>query len=68
MIPKTVKKVATTLYYYSKASSLDCIPVVVQKNCESECSYMSVDLFNMSLNKSFLLLKSPICGPVFKNF
>ena len=53
MIPKTVKKVATTLYYYSKASSLDCIPVVVQKNCESECSYMSIDLFNMSLNKSF---------------
>ena len=31
-----------------KASSLDCIPVVVLKNCELELSYILAELFNIS--------------------
>ena len=38
--PKIVKKVITNLNS-SKVSRLDCIPVVVLKNCEPELSYIS---------------------------
>ena len=37
--PKMVRKVVMNLYL-SKASGLDCIPVVVLKNCEPEYSYI----------------------------
>ena len=30
----------------SNLSGPDCIPVVVLKNCESECSYILAELFN----------------------
>ena len=43
--PKMVKKVITILDS-SKASALDCIPVVVLKNCEPELSYIIAELFN----------------------
>ena len=33
----------------SKASGLDCIPVVVLKNCEPKLSYKKAELFNMCL-------------------
>ena len=46
-----VKKVITNLDS-SKASGLDCIPVVVLKNCEPERSYILAKLFNMFLKKS----------------
>ena len=36
----------------SNASGPDCIPVVVLKNCESECSYIIAELFNKSLKES----------------
>ena len=37
---------------FSKASGLDCIPVVVLKNCESELSYILAELFNNCLKES----------------
>ena len=37
---------------FSKASGLDCIPVVVLKNCESELSYILAELFNKYLKES----------------
>ena len=40
-----VKKVIMNLDL-SKASGLDCIPVVVLKNCEPELSYILAELFN----------------------
>ena len=40
--PKTVKKVITNLDL-SRASSPDCIPVVVLKNCEPKLSYILVN-------------------------
>ena len=43
--PKMVKKVIMNLDL-SKASGLDCIPVVVLKNCEPEHSYIVDELFN----------------------
>ena len=46
-----VKKVITNLDS-SKASSLDCIPVVVLKNCEPELSYILAKLFNKCLKES----------------
>ena len=49
--PKMVKKVIMNLDL-SKASSPDCIPVVVLKNCEPELSYMPAELFNMCLKES----------------
>ena len=49
--PKMVKKVITNLDS-SKASGLDCIPVVVLKNCEPERSYILAKLLNMFLKKS----------------
>ena len=36
----------------SKASGLDCIPVVVLKNCEPELSYILAELFNKCLKES----------------
>ena len=49
--PKMVKKVITNLYS-SKASSPDCIPVAVLKNCASELSQILAELFNMYLKES----------------
>ena len=46
--PKMVKKVITNLDS-SKASGLDCILVVVLKNCEPEHSYILPKLFNKCL-------------------
>ena len=46
--PKIVKKVITN-FDSSKTSSLDCMPVVVQKSCWCELSYVLVELFNMYL-------------------
>ena len=36
----------------SKESDLDCIPVVVLKNCEPEGSHVLAELFNMCLKRS----------------
>ena len=53
----------------SKASAPDCIPVVILKNCESECSYILAELFSKCLKESCF----PDCWnvflvvPVFKN-
>ena len=47
-----VKKVITNLDS-SKASGLGCILVVVLKNCESELSYILVELFNICLKESY---------------
>ena len=49
--PKMVQKVTTNLDS-SKVSGPDCIPVAVLKNCESEISYILVELFNMCLKES----------------
>ena len=46
-----VKKVITNIDS-SKASGPDCIPVVVQKNCEPELSYTLAKLFNKCLKQS----------------
>ena len=46
-----VKKVIMNLDS-SKASSPDCIPVVVLKNCELELSYILAELFNNCLKES----------------
>ena len=61
--PKIVKKVLMNLDS-SKASGLDCIPVVVLKNCEPELSYTLAKLFNICLKQSCLLrlLKGLISG------
>ena len=48
---KMVKKVIMNLDL-SKASSPDCIPMVVLKNCEPELSYILVEVFNKCLRKS----------------
>ena len=48
---KMVKKVIMNLDS-SKASGLECIPVVVLKNCEPELSYIPDKLFNMCLRES----------------
>ena len=53
----------------SKASSSDCILVVVQKNCEPELCYILAELFNKCLKESSF----PDCWkilsvvPVYKN-
>ena len=53
----------------SKASGLDCIPVVVLKNCEPELSYILAKLFNMCLKESCFpdCWKVSSVVPVFKN-
>ena len=48
---KMVKKVITNLDS-SKVSDLDCIPVMVLKNCEPELSYLLAVVFNTCLKES----------------
>ena len=50
---KVVKKVITN-FDSSQPSGPDCIPVVVQKNCEPELSYILAQLFNICLKVSCL--------------
>ena len=45
-----VKKVIMNLVL-SKASGLNCIPVVVLKNCDPELSYILAELFNKCLKE-----------------
>ena len=63
-----VKKVITN-HDSSKVSGLDCIPVVVLKNCEPELSYILTKLFSKCLKESCFLdcWKVPSVVPVFKN-
>ena len=65
---KMVKKVIMNLDL-SKASSPDCIPVVVQKNCRPELSYILAELFNTCLKESCFpdCWKFSSVVPVFKN-
>ena len=49
--PKMAKKVIMNLDL-SKASTLDCIPVLVLKKCESERSYILAELFSKCLKDS----------------
>ena len=53
----------------SKASGADCIPVVVLKNCQPECSYILAELFNKCLKDSCFpdCWKFSSVVPVFKN-
>ena len=53
----------------SKASGLDCIPVDVPKNCDSELSYILAELFNKCLKESCFpdCWKVSSVVPVFKN-
>ena len=46
-----VKKVMTNLDS-SKVSGLDCIPVVVLKNCKPQLSYIIAELLNKCLKES----------------
>ena len=63
------KKVITNLDL-SKTSGLDCIAVVVLKNCESELSYILAELFKMCLKESCFpdCWKISLVVPVFENF
>ena len=63
-----VKKVITNLDL-SKASSPDCIPVVVLKNCEPELSYIIAELLNMCLKESCFPDRWKVSSvfPVFEN-
>ena len=49
--PEMVKNVMINLDL-SKASSPDCIPLEVVKNCEPELSYILAELFNKCLKES----------------
>ena len=62
------KKVITNLDL-SKTSGLNCIAVMVLKNCESELSYILAELFNMCLKESCFpdCWKISLVVPVFKN-
>ena len=62
--PKLVKKVITNLDL-SKASGLDCIPVVVLKNYEPELSCILAEHFNNVFEGIlfFRLLECLIGGP-----
>ena len=53
----------------SKASSPDCIPVVVLNNCKPELSYILSELFNKCLKESCFpdCWKVSSVVPVFKN-
>ena len=66
--PKMVKKVIMNLDL-SKASGLDCILVLVLKNCEPELSYILAELFSKCLKESCFLdcWKVSFLVPVFKN-
>ena len=63
-----MKKVTTNLDS-SKASDLDCIPVVVLKTYEPEVSYILAELFNMCLRESYFpdCQKVSLVVPVYKN-
>ena len=63
-----VKKVTTNLDL-SRASGLDCVPVVVLKNCEPELSYILVELFHNFLKESYFPnhWKVSLVVHVFKN-
>ena len=50
LTPKMVKKVITNRHLL-KASGLDCIPVVVLKNCEPKLSYIPAELFTKCLKE-----------------
>ena len=65
--PKMIKKVKMNLDL-SKASGLDCIPVVVLKNCEHELSFIAAELFNICLKRSCFVdcWKVSFVVPVFK--
>ena len=62
------KKVITNLVS-SKVSGLDCISVVVVKNCGPELSYILAELYNMCLKGSCFrdCWKVSSMVPVFKN-
>ena len=66
--PKMIKKVIMNLDL-SKASSPDCISVVILKNCEPEHSYIPAELFNNCLKESCFpdCWKVSLVVPVFKN-
>ena len=68
IIPKMVKKVITNLDS-SKASGLDCVPVVVLKKCESELSFVLAEHFKMCLKGSCFpnCWKVSLVVPVSKN-
>ena len=63
-----VEKVITNLDS-PRASGPDCIPVVVQKNCEPQLSYILAELFNVCLKESSfpVFWKVSSVVPVFKN-
>ena len=53
----------------SKTSGPDCIPLVVLKNCDTELSYILVEVFNKCLKESCFpdCWKVLLVVPVFKN-
>ena len=67
-MPKTVKNVIANLDA-SKASGLDCVPVVVLKDCEPERFFILAELFNKCLKESCFpdTLKVSLVLSVFKN-
>ena len=66
--PKMVKKVIANLDS-SKASGLDCIPVVVLRKCEPELSYIVAEFINMHLKEPCFpdFWKVSLVVPVFNN-
>ena len=68
LTPKIVKKVITN-FDASKTSGLDCIPVMVLKNCEPELSFTLAELFAKYLEKSCFpdCWKVSLVVPVFMN-
>ena len=66
--PKMVRKIVRNLDL-SRASGLDCIPVVVLKSCDLELSYILAELFNKCLKESCFAdcWKVSSVVPVFKN-
>ena len=65
---KMVKKVIAN-FDLSKASGIDCIPVMILKTCEPELSYILAELFNKCLKESCFpdFWKVSLMVPVFKN-
>ena len=65
---KMVKKVIMNLDL-SKASGLDCIPMVVLKDCQPELSYILAEVFNICLKESCFpdCWKVSAVVPIFKN-
>ena len=64
--PKMVKKVIKNVDL-SMASGIDCIPVMVLKNCEPELSYIPAELFNKCLQESCLPRCWKVLSEVFKD-